>query len=228
VKAFPQVRGRSRLFRSTGTRLVLISRHEGEGRGFSPAVTGLTDCSPASPPAQLAAASSAGGEGKGARMPRIAAGLKPRPSGATGEPPCAGEKSGLGTVRETPCPAQKTKNRGNEAKESLKTKEVAKTRCAKRSHICARKAANEAKRAAFRCKSRTSSGGIRLSQLKSPPDALCIAWIGRAQTCQRTACLMPHPLGKGFETPLAVGGLKGSSQDRLGRLSKRRGAISLC
>jgi hypothetical protein len=54
----------------------------------------------------------------------------------------------LGAVRETPGFAQKTKNRGNEAKESLKTKEVAKTRCAKRTHIYARKAANEAKKAA--------------------------------------------------------------------------------
>jgi len=58
----------------------------------------------------------------------------------------------LRTARERPGFAQKIKNRGNEAKESLKTKEVAKTMCAKRTHICARKPANEAKKATFRCK----------------------------------------------------------------------------
>jgi hypothetical protein len=56
------------------------------------------------------------------------------------------------------CP-QKTKNRGNEAKKSFKTKEVAKTVCAKRTHICARKPANGAKKATFRCKSGASTGG---------------------------------------------------------------------
>ena len=37
----------------------------------------------------------AGGEGKGGGTPGIAAGLKPRPSGAPDQPPCVGEKSGL-------------------------------------------------------------------------------------------------------------------------------------
>jgi hypothetical protein len=158
-EAFPQVRRRSRFSCSTGTNLVRISHHEGEGRGFSPAVARPTDCSPPSPPARLAAASCAGGEAKRGGTPPIAAGLKPRPSGAPGEPPCAGEKSGSGTLRETPGFAQKIKNRGNEAKESLKTKEIAKTRCAKRTHICAPKAANEAKKGTFRCKNGTSTGG---------------------------------------------------------------------
>jgi hypothetical protein len=185
-EAFPQVRGRSRLSCSTGTNLVRISHHEGEGRGFSPAVTRPTGCSP-----------------KRGGTPPIAAGLKPCPSAAPGEPPCAGEKSRFGTVREKSGFAQKIKNRGNEAKESLKTKEVRKTSCAKRTQICARKPANEAKKATFRCKSGTPTGGVRLSRMKSLPAALCIAGIGRAQTCQGAAHLT-HPLGKGFEAPLAV------------------------
>jgi len=44
----------------------------------------------------------------------------------------------------------RTQNSGNEAKKSLKTNEVAKTKRAKRTQICTRKAANEAKNAAFR------------------------------------------------------------------------------
>jgi hypothetical protein len=100
----------------------------------------------------------------------------------------------LGTLRETPGRAQKTKNRGNEAKESLKTKEVAKTKCAKRTQICAQIPANEAKKAQFRCKNGTSTGGVRLSQVKSLPAALRIAGSGGAQTCQRPACLIHHPL----------------------------------
>ena len=41
----------------------------------------------------------AGGEGKGGGAPRIAAGLKPRPSGAPDQPPCVGEKFGLAARR---------------------------------------------------------------------------------------------------------------------------------
>ena len=72
-----------------------ISHHGGEGRGFSPAVTRPAHCPPPSPPAQLAAASCAGGEANGGGVPAIAAGLKPRPSGVAGQPPRVGEKSGL-------------------------------------------------------------------------------------------------------------------------------------
>jgi len=161
-----------------------------EGRSFSPAAGGgvppsFSLASRAVPQAR----DCAGGEGKRGGTPPIAAGLKPCPSGASGEPPCAGEKSGFGTVRGTPGFAQKIKNRGNEAKESLETKEVRKTRCAKRTQICARKPANEAKKATFRCKSGTSAGGVRPSQVKSPPTAHRITGIGKAQTCQRAAVL---------------------------------------
>jgi len=76
--------------------LAAISYHGGEGRGFSPAVTKPADCRSLSPPAQLAAASWAGGEGIGEGTPAISAGLKPRPSGAAGQPPRVGKKSGLG------------------------------------------------------------------------------------------------------------------------------------
>jgi 2-iminoacetate synthase len=72
-----------------------ISHQGGEGRGFSPAVTRPAGCRPASPPAQLAAASCAGGEAKRGRTPAISAGLKPGPSGAPGQPPSIGENSGL-------------------------------------------------------------------------------------------------------------------------------------
>jgi len=124
----------------------------------------------------------------------------------------------LGAVRETPGFAQKIKNRGNEAKESLKTKDVPKTTCAKRTHICARKRANEVKKATFRCKNGTSTGAVPLSQVKSPPGALCIAGICKARTCQRTACLMryqrprqatPHP------SPSTDGLMKAPSRDTL-------------
>jgi len=67
--------------------------------------------------------------------------------------------------------AQKTQNRGNEAKKSLKTKEVTQTMCAKRSHICAQKVANHAKKATLRCKIRTLPGAVRcgMSPEESPP-----------------------------------------------------------
>ena len=47
--------------------------------------------------------------------------------------------------------AENTQNRGNEAKNSLKTNEVTKSDCANRTHIGARKARNEAKKAGFGC-----------------------------------------------------------------------------
>ncbi len=45
-----------------------------------------------------------------------------------------------------PSSAEKTQNRGNEAKNSLKTKEVTQTDCANQTHSCARNARNEAKK----------------------------------------------------------------------------------
>ena len=118
----------------------------------------------------------------------------------------------LGSVRETPGFAQKTKNRGNEAKKSLKTKEVTKTMCAKRTRFCAQKAANEAKKAAFRCKRRTSTGGVRLSRAKSPPAALRIAGFGRARACQKTASLCyPRPRQATPHPPAGRSGLRAQS-----------------
>jgi len=75
--------------------LVRISHHGGEGRGFSPAVARPSDYSPPSPPAQLTVATCAGGEAKTRLNAPISAGLKPRPSGAPGQPPRVGEKSTL-------------------------------------------------------------------------------------------------------------------------------------
>ena len=49
-----------------------------------------------------------------------------------------------------PRPAEKTQNRGNEAKNSLKTNEVVKTMCAKPTHFCAPEAPNEANKVEFR------------------------------------------------------------------------------
>jgi hypothetical protein len=51
-------------------------------------------------------------------------------------------------------PDENTQNRGNEAKNSLKTNEVAQTNCANRTHLGARKARNEAKNTGFECTSR--------------------------------------------------------------------------
>jgi hypothetical protein len=65
------------------------------------------------------------------------------PNSGTSAPPPSGE--GLS-------PAEKTQNRGNEAKKSLKTNELGKTMCAKRTHSCARNASKEAKKAGFRCR----------------------------------------------------------------------------
>jgi len=56
---------------------------------------------------------------------------------------------------------ENTQNRGNEAKNSLKTNEVGKTTCAKPTHSCARNASNEAKKPGFRCKARQSAGRIQ-------------------------------------------------------------------
>jgi hypothetical protein len=49
---------------------------------------------------------------------------------------------------------ENTQNRGNKAKNSLKTNEVTQKNCANRTHIGARKARNEAKKAGFGCTSR--------------------------------------------------------------------------
>ena len=49
--------------------------------------------------------------------------------------------------------APKTKNRGNEAKKSLKTNEVVPTKCAKRTQTCAPRTPNEAKNVGFACRS---------------------------------------------------------------------------
>jgi hypothetical protein len=59
------------------------------------------------------------------------------------------------------CPAKKSQNRGNEAKNSLKTKEVTKTMRAKPTHSCARNASKEAKERGFRCNVRRSVGRIQ-------------------------------------------------------------------
>jgi hypothetical protein len=56
-----------------------------------------------------------------------------------------------------PSAAEETQNRGNEAKKSLKTNEVSQTICAKRTHSCARKAPNEAKKEGSGCKTPRSS-----------------------------------------------------------------------
>jgi hypothetical protein len=76
-------------------RLVRISRHGGEGRGFSPAVARPCDCSPPSPPARPRGL----GAARKARKRRLnaptSAGLKPRPFSAPGQAPQVGEKSFL-------------------------------------------------------------------------------------------------------------------------------------
>jgi len=68
---------------------------------------------------------------------------------------------------------EKTQNRGNEAKNSLKTNEVTKTNRANRTHIGARKAPKEAQKAAFRCTDRSS----RRREFRLP--APTVAWAPR-------------------------------------------------
>jgi hypothetical protein len=58
-------------------------------------------------------------------------------------------------------PAENTQNRGNEAKNSLKTKEDAKTMRAKPTHSCARNVSKEARERGFRCNVRRSVGRIQ-------------------------------------------------------------------
>ena len=65
------------------------------------------------------------------------------PDSGTSEPPQGQQTAAFG---------EKTQNRGNEAKNSLKTNEVGKTMCPKPTHSCARNASYEAKKGSFRCK----------------------------------------------------------------------------
>ena len=68
---------------------------------------------------------------------------------------------------------EKTQNRGNEAKNLLKTNEVTKTNCANRTHIGARKAPNEVKKAGFGCTSR------QFRNRKLRPLTAAVAWKPR-------------------------------------------------
>ncbi len=72
-----------------------------------------------------------------------------------------------------PPSAEKTQNRGNEAKKSLKTNEVTKRNCANRTHMGARKARNEAKKAGFGCTSRP------FRNRKFRPLTAAVAWEPR-------------------------------------------------
>jgi len=112
-----------------------------------------------------------------------------RATGRAGRPQ-GGQPQGLPLQRALGIPgcAQKTQNRGNEAKESLKTKEVRKTACPKRTQICAPKAVNEAKKATFRCESGTPTGG----SLRRVPGEMS-AFRRVAHTCRRfsSACMRP-------------------------------------
>ena len=77
-----------------------------------------------------------------------------------------------GMRAETQGNARETQNPGNEAKKLLKTKEVTKTMCAKRSQFRAQNAANGAEKATFRGKNGTSAGGVRLrASLEKPAPA---------------------------------------------------------
>jgi len=92
------------------------------------------------------------GEGSGERVGSPTHGSRRGlPSGA---PAGAVEASQQSLQPEGPSSAENTQNRGNEAKKSLKTNEVAQTNCAKRTHSCARKARNEANKVAFQCAGR--------------------------------------------------------------------------
>ena len=99
------------------------------------------------------------------------------PNGSPSAPPPGGEDLSAD---------EKTQNRGNEAKKSLKTNEVGKTICAKPTHSCARNASKEAKERGFRCNVRRWVGRIqpRVGVAKArAPD-----FMGRGESMDDRLC----------------------------------------
>jgi hypothetical protein len=132
--------------------------HEPEGGGqgtpASPGPSSGEEGSRCSSQPTAAGRSSADAGAAVVAAPHCLSGQSEHPQLKTVDAPAHGQPQGLPLHQAvgTPGSALKTKNRGNEAKKSLKTKEVAKTKCAKRTKNDARKAHNEAKKTAFRCR----------------------------------------------------------------------------